>query len=55
MNVLIYFGVFEERKLSFLDYFFEIYAVYCPKIAVKGKQAKIIWNEPQSVRIANDF
>ena len=45
----------EQRKLPFLDYFFKIYAVWCPKIAVKAKQAKIIWNETQSMRIAKDF
>ena len=43
---LIYFGVLEQRKFSFLEYCFKIYAVICPKIAVRAKQAKLFGTKP---------
>ena len=45
----------DKENFAFLDYFFKFYAVWCPKKAVRAKQAKIIWNETPSVQIANDF
>ena len=53
LYILVYWS--EQRKFPFLEYCFKIYAVKVPKIALRAKQAQIIWIETPSVRIANVF